>query len=78
MNEEKLNSLKAYIESNVEAFQPRYAVALEQIGINRSPLQHEDPELWSEILNAAEDWCADNECDLWSEGLDEQLREWYD
>lgn len=70
-------SLWKYVEQKVENFNARYDIALDAQGKNRTPLYHEDPQLWQEIVNAADEWCQ-SEFGAPSDEIQEVLHEMYD
>ena len=70
-------SLWKYVEQKVENFNARYDIALDAQCKNRTPLYHEDPQLWQEIVNAADEWCQ-SEFGAPSDEIQEVLHEMYD
>lgn len=65
-----------YCKSNIEDFSPRMKRAWKKIGQYRCPLSYADYELFSDMQDALEDYCEDNE--LNSEDYDIEEIIWED
>lgn len=63
--------LVQYIIDNIDRFGKRYQMAITKIDRMRCPLRVADPQLYSELVDRAEEWCDDNNKDVEDYDIDE-------
>lgn len=63
--------LVQYIIDNIDRFGKRYQMAITKIDRMRCPLRVADPQLYSELIDRAEEWCDDNDKDVEDYDIDE-------
>ena len=63
--------LVQYIIDNIDRFGKRYQMAITKVDRMRCPLRMADPQLYSELIDRAEEWCDDNDKDVEDYDIDE-------
>jgi hypothetical protein len=64
MTKDQLSSLADYCKENITDYEVRVGLAIDKIAYWRASLEYVDNSLCTEMQDACEEWCKENEIDL--------------